>query len=116
MINANEVTPGRSDRCKGVRLRRVASIEIGVGLHSRWWDRDEEQGARAAVEPGCDGKRVAANDPDADTGVLNDEHTAKRVRTSDALCEQKPPQTQYVLDADSNPRRLCRKAQFHYRT
>ena len=67
------------------------------------------------VEPGCNGKCVVANDLDADAGALNDEHVAKRVCMSDALCEQKP-QTQYILDADSNLCRLCCKAQFHYHT
>ena len=60
-------------------------------------------------------KRVAADDPDADAVAPNDERAAKRVRTSDAPRERKP-RTRYVLDADGNPRRLRRKAQFRYRT
>ena len=59
-------------------------------------------------------KRAEARGPDISAVVPNDERAAKRVRTSDTPPERKP-RTRFVLDADGNPRRLRRKAQFRYR-
>jgi len=60
-------------------------------------------------------KRNESGCADADVVAPNDERSAKRARTSDAPRERKP-RLRYVLDADGNPRRLRRKAQFRYRT
>jgi len=59
-------------------------------------------------------KRTESGSADADAAAPSNRRSAKRARTSDAPRERKP-RLRYVLDANGNPRRLRRKAQFRYR-
>ena len=105
-----------------VKRKRMAENEIvEVGHHDRPMKRPNTtasgvQNALVITSTIASSKRKRAEASGTNTSVVapNDERAAKRVRASDTPPERKP-RTRFVLDADGNPRRLRRKAQFRYR-